>query len=158
MDIDERLSLALQQYGTVRRLIGQGIRQGIPGVPNVGGRDTLLWIARLEQPNITALAETLGMTRGGTSKATARLQEAGLVESYQLPQNRKEVYLRLTPEGEAAAARMRRALDCLHSREMAFLATLAEEEKQGALTFIEAFTRYLSAGLGDKQPEEEDDA
>ncbi len=156
MDIDEALSQALQRYGSERRRIGKGIAQSVPNLPRQSG-DVLGCIARIEQPNITALADALGVTRGGASKAAARLQEASLVESYQLPENRKEVYLRLTPAGRLAYERMHELQESVHSMELAYLAPLPEEDKRTALRFIKGLALHLS-GLALPVCRKEEDA
>lgn len=54
--------------------------------------------------NIVALARATGAPKGTVSKRIQRLTEAGAVARYQLPGNRKEVHLRLTPVGEEIQA------------------------------------------------------
>lgn len=49
--------------------------------------------------NVTKLAESFRMTRGAITKITKKLIEKGLIESYQKPENKKEVYFKLTAEG-----------------------------------------------------------
>lgn len=50
--------------------------------------------------NIVGLAETTRTPKGTVSKRVQRLTELGVVSRHQLPGNRKEVHLRLTPIGE----------------------------------------------------------
>ena len=49
-------------------------------------------IGDLEQPNVTSLAEHMGMTRGGICKNIKKLTEAGLISSYQIDGNVKNIY------------------------------------------------------------------
>ena len=53
-------------------------------------------IQELNEPNVRRLTEALFMTRGAVSKLTKRLEQRGLIESYKNPDNKKEVYFRLT--------------------------------------------------------------
>ncbi len=144
MDIDERLAQALRQYSHLRRDIGRGIAHSVPDLAHHGGKDMLMWIDRLGGPNVTALAEAMGMTRGGASKGAAKLKAAGFIESYQLPDNRKEIYWRLTPKGEGALSRLHRAFEDLHAQEALYLATLEEGQKRAVLDFLEGFTKHLA--------------
>lgn len=50
--------------------------------------------------NATRLAEAFFMTTGATSKLTKKLLAKGFLVRYQKEKNRKEVYFRLTEEGE----------------------------------------------------------
>ena len=56
-------------------------------------------IQELNEPNVRRLTEALFMTRGAVSKLTKRLEQRGLIESYKNPDNKKEVYFRLTEAG-----------------------------------------------------------
>ncbi len=140
---DEALIAALRQYGNVRRRISRDIHEQIPAIPAFGGRELLQRIPGTERPNVTALSDATGITRGGVSKAMARLRQAGLVEGYQLPENRKEVYYCLTPQGEETLLRLKEALDALQAEEMAYLGGLPEGEKKIILRFLGGFVRHL---------------
>ncbi len=50
--------------------------------------------------NVTKLAESYYMTLGAISKLTKKLIKKGLIESYQKPDNKKEIYFRLTSQGK----------------------------------------------------------
>ena len=62
--------------------------------------ETIEFIAKTPYPNVTKLAHHLYMTRGAASKIAKKLLKKNLVESYQIPQNKKEIYFRLTKEGQ----------------------------------------------------------
>jgi DNA-binding MarR family transcriptional regulator len=51
-------------------------------------------------PNATRLAKALGMTKSGVSKLTAKLQKKRFILTERIPGNRKEIYYRLTADGE----------------------------------------------------------
>jgi DNA-binding MarR family transcriptional regulator len=52
--------------------------------------------------NVTALALRMGVSRGAASQMVSRLAGKGLIEKYRLPDNEKEVCLRLTQDGGVA--------------------------------------------------------
>ena len=58
------------------------------------------YIGRRAGVNATRLAEAFSMTTGAASKLTKRLLARDLVTRYQKLENRKEVYFRLSPQGE----------------------------------------------------------
>ena len=145
MDLDHALAQALAQYSMLRKKINIAITRELIGMPFFGARDALQWIEKLERPNATLLAETLGITRGGASKAVSKLQSLGLVERYQLPDNRKEVYYRLTGSGQQRLDVLRRSLEALAGQELRFLQTLPEEHKPIILDFLTGYMAYLEA-------------
>ena len=54
------------------------------------------YIGRTADSNVTKLEESFYMTRGAMSKITQKLIKKGIIESYQKPDNKKEIYFRLT--------------------------------------------------------------
>jgi DNA-binding MarR family transcriptional regulator len=58
-------------------------------------------IGSIEQPNVTKIANSMRLTRGAISKACKKLLGKDLIEDYQDPRNKKEVYFRLTKSGWA---------------------------------------------------------
>ena len=57
-------------------------------------------IGCLEQPNVTALAGEMRMTKGAISKILHKLSDKGAVEPYQLGLNRQKIFYRLTDAGQ----------------------------------------------------------
>jgi DNA-binding MarR family transcriptional regulator len=53
--------------------------------------------------NERELAERLGVTKGAVAQVAKKLLDKKLIESYQKPGNRKEIYFRLTDTGQKAA-------------------------------------------------------
>ena len=104
-------------------------------------------IGRREHPNVTALAETMRMTKGAVSKILRKLSEKGAVEPYQLGANRQKIYYRLTDSGrvlfEAHHERHRR----WEERELTFFRSLPEEEQTAALRFFTDYNADLRARL-----------
>lgn len=86
-------------------------------------------IEKIEDPNVTKLSKTFNMTRGAISKIIKKLIEKDAVEIYQKPENKKEIYYKLTEIGmsiyldheEMHKARIER--DCI------FFSKLSEDEK-----------------------------
>ncbi|WP_251547756.1 MarR family transcriptional regulator [Limosilactobacillus caecicola] len=50
-----------------------------------------------------ALAESLGVTRGGITRAAKKLLQYGLVTTEKLPNNQKNIYYQLSPQGRTIA-------------------------------------------------------
>ncbi|MED1936105.1 MarR family transcriptional regulator [Bacillus subtilis] len=97
--------------------------------------------------NVTKLAETLYMTRGAISKMTKKLIEKGLIESYQKPDNKKEIHFRLTEQGKE----IYKIHDKLHKefleRDKAVFEQVTEEQFDFMINFAEKYNRHLDAEI-----------
>lgn len=60
---------------------------------------TIEAIVKHPDSNASDLALRLGITNGALTQIIAKLRDKGLVEQYNFPDNRKEIYFRLTREG-----------------------------------------------------------
>ncbi|GKU24473.1 MarR family transcriptional regulator [Clostridium folliculivorans] len=101
------------------------------------------YIGRNVDSNVTKLGEAFYMTRGAISKLTKKLIQKGLIESYQKPDNKKEVYFRLTEQGKA----LYKVHDELHKefqeRDKAVFEQVTEEQFDSMLKFVKKYNRHL---------------
>lgn len=101
------------------------------------------YIGKNADSNVTKLAESFYMTRSAISKITKKLMDKGLIESYQKPDNKKEIYFRLTEQGEV----INRIHEELHrefrERDKAVFEQVTEEQFDGMLRFVETYSRHL---------------
>ncbi|NIK67374.1 MULTISPECIES: MarR family transcriptional regulator [unclassified Paenibacillus] len=105
------------------------------------------YIGRNPDSNVTKLAESFYMTSGAISKMTKKLMSKGLIESYQKPENKKEIYFRLTEQGKA--------IDKIHydlhkefqERDKAVFELVTDEQFDGVLRFVEKYSRHLDAEI-----------
>ena len=93
-------------------------------------------IGRLDQPNVTALAGEMRMTKGAISKILRKLADKGAVEPYQLDAG-QELF-------DAHRERHRG----WEERELLFFRSLSEEELSGAIRFFNDYNTDLRARLG----------
>lgn len=56
-------------------------------------------IEKIEDANVTKLSKAFKMTRGGISKIIKKLIEKGAIAIYRKPENKKEIYYKLTKSG-----------------------------------------------------------
>jgi DNA-binding MarR family transcriptional regulator len=101
------------------------------------------YIGRLELPNVTKIADHMGMTRGAISKMTKKLLTKGLIEKYTLETNRKEIYFRLTDQGVLLFDEHAKRHKRWEKRDMEFLSRYSEEEVKVVLHFMKEFNVYL---------------
>lgn len=107
------------------------------------------YIGRLERPNVTKVAEHMGMTRGAISKMTKKLLNRGLVEKYTLETNRKEIYFRLTEKGNVLFEEHARRHRLWEKRDMNFLARYSTEEVRTVCRFMQEFNGYLESQIAE---------
>ncbi|GFP75484.1 MarR family winged helix-turn-helix transcriptional regulator [Clostridium fungisolvens] len=105
------------------------------------------YIGGNEDPNVTKLGEAFYMTRGAISKLTKKLIQKGLIESYQKPDNKKEVYFRLTKKGQE----LYKVHDELHKefqdRDKPIFEQVTEDQFDSMLRFIEKYSNHLDCEI-----------
>lgn len=108
------------------------------------------YIDRNTDSNVTKLAEAFFMTRSATSKITKKLIEKGFVESYQKPDNKKEIYFRLTREGKEVS----KIHDELHKefqdRDKVVFEDVTKEEFDTIINFVEKYRNHLDLEIQKK--------
>ena len=107
------------------------------------------FIGRLTLPNVTKVAEHMGMTRGAVSKLTKKLLAKGLIGKYTLETNHKEVYFRLTEAGKELFDEHARRHERWERRDMEFLERYPEEEIVIVRRFMQEFNGYLEGQIGE---------
>ncbi|MFC5451269.1 MarR family transcriptional regulator [Paenibacillus aestuarii] len=105
------------------------------------------YIGKHVDSNVTKLAESLYMTRSAISKITKKLMEKDLIESYQKPDNKKEIYFKLTEQGEA----INQIHEELHSefeeRDKAVFEQVTEAQFDKVLNFLKTYSQHLDAEI-----------
>lgn len=105
------------------------------------------YIERNADSNVTNLAESFYMTRGAISKLTKKLIQKGLIESYQKPANKKEIYFRLTEQGKV----INKIHEDLHKefqeRDKAVFEQVTEVQFDNMLSFLDKYSRHLDAEI-----------
>jgi DNA-binding MarR family transcriptional regulator len=105
------------------------------------------YIGKNADSNVTKLAESFYVTKGAISKITRKLMEKGIVESYQRPDNKKEIYFRLTEEGIAVYNVHEELHKGFRERDQAVFGELSEEQLDVILGFVEKYCDHLNAEI-----------
>lgn len=105
------------------------------------------YIEKNVDSNVTKLAESFYMTRGAISKLTKKLIEKGLIESYQKPDNNKEIYFRLTEQGKVIYQIHEDLHKEFQERDKAVFEQVTEEQFDSMLGFVEKYSRHLDAEI-----------
>ncbi|WP_079910931.1 MarR family winged helix-turn-helix transcriptional regulator [Paenibacillus sp. 32352] len=105
------------------------------------------YIGKNADSNVTKLAEAFYMTRGAISKLTKKLINKGLIESYQKPDNKKEIYFRITEQGKVIYKIHEELHKEFQERDHAVFEQVTEEQFDSMLSFLETYSRHLDAQI-----------
>lgn len=97
----------------------------------------------MTEANGTQIAEHMKVTRSTVSKIIHRLSKDCLIDKYQKPDNKKEIFYRLSQKGQTIFERYQEAHKKWEQRDTAFLRTITEKDKQTVRSFLENFNKYL---------------
>ncbi|EPZ57316.1 marR family protein [[Clostridium] sordellii ATCC 9714] len=87
------------------------------------------------------------MTRGAMSKLTKKLMKKGVIESYQKPDNKKEIYFRLTEQGKEVYKTHEKLHKEFQERDKAIFEQVTEEQFDSMLNFIEKYSSHLDGEI-----------
>jgi DNA-binding MarR family transcriptional regulator len=135
MDIESEILdifIRLQEHSDILRYQQANLPEGI-GLTEVHCLDC---IGREERRNVTKIADQLGLTRAGVSKANKRLLGKDLIESYRDDNNKKEIYFRLTKQGQAVFKEHENIHDRVRKEWLDFLSDYGDSEKKAILRFF----------------------
>ena len=104
-------------------------------------------IGRNVDSNVTKLAESFYMTRGAISKMTKKLIKKGVIESYQKPDNKKEIYFRLTEQGQVIYKVHEKLHKEFQDRDKAVFDQVTEEQFDSMLSFVEKYSDHLDTEI-----------
>jgi len=105
------------------------------------------FIGKNTESNVTKLAESFYMTRGAISKMTKKLIEKGVIESYQKPDNKKEIYFKLTKQGQEIYKVHEKLHKEFQERDKAVFEHITEKQFDSILNFIEKYSRHLDVEI-----------
>ena len=105
------------------------------------------YIGKNTDVNVTELAESFFMTRSAISKITKKLIKKGVIESYQKPDNKKEIYFRLTKNGMEVNKIHEELHKEFRKRDKAVFEQVTEKEFDSMISFVEKYSRHLDAEI-----------
>ncbi|MBY8911154.1 MarR family transcriptional regulator [Bacillus sp. YC2] len=105
------------------------------------------FIEKNRDANVTKLAESLYMTRGAISKLTKKLIKKSLIESYQKPDNKKEIYFRLTEQGKVIFKIHEELHKEFQERDKIVFEQVTEEQFDTMLSFVAKYSSHLDAEI-----------
>jgi len=87
------------------------------------------------------------MTTGAISKITKKLIKKGIIESYQKPDNKKEIYFRLTEQGKVIYEIHEKLHKEFQERDKAVFEQVTVEQFDSMLSFVEKYSKHLDTEI-----------
>ncbi|MDE5604475.1 MAG: MarR family transcriptional regulator [Eubacterium sp.] len=100
-------------------------------------------IGDLENPNVTAIANHMGMTKGGISKNIKKLIDAELVDTYQAENNNRKIFYKLTEAGKQIYDKHNIVHKNWIQRDNTFFSQFSDNEINNVAGFLEKFIVHL---------------
>ena len=100
-------------------------------------------IALIPNANVTRLAAASYMTRGAISKLTKKLIAKNIIESYQSVENKKEIYFRLTTNGQKINDIHQKLHQSFLERDKEVFKYMTDEEFDTIFRFIGRYRHHL---------------
>jgi DNA-binding MarR family transcriptional regulator len=149
MNLDNYIELMEKLYKTIN-VLNQEIKTardyGI-GVNLYHSEVGLLEIIKAHK-NATAsdLSRILGVTTGAVWQVSRKLQKKGLIESYQIEDNKKEVYFCLTALGENVSKGHEKHHETINAGIFEYLSRLEERDVKKIGEFLDTIIKEMSNG------------
>jgi len=93
--------------------------------------------------NATKLADSFNMTRGAISKLSKKLIDKELIEVYQKPDNKKEIYFRLTKKGQEIFNTHKKLHDMFDKRDSFVFEQISSQEYDTIIRFATIYNEHL---------------
>jgi len=104
-------------------------------------------IEKIEDANVTKLSKYFNMTRGAISKIIKKLIKKGAIEVYKKPDNKKEIYYRLTETGMNIFMEHEEMHRSRIERDKVIFSNLSEEEKSTFINILNKVYEQLAIEL-----------
>jgi DNA-binding MarR family transcriptional regulator len=104
-------------------------------------------IEKMGDANVTKLSKTFKMTKGAISKIIKKLIEKGAVGTYQKPENKKEIYYKLTKLGMSIYLEHEEMHKSRIERDSILFSKLSEYEKNSFINILSKVYEQLAVEL-----------
>ncbi|WP_081168068.1 winged helix DNA-binding protein [Lactococcus garvieae] len=105
------------------------------------------FIAKLDEPNVTKLADQLYVTRGAISKATKKLIQKEDIATFQNADNKKEIYFKLTAKGKKINQQHEQLHDEFLISDQPVFESFSSKDLDTILQFTQLYNEHLDKEL-----------
>ena len=100
-------------------------------------------IGKIEDPNVSKISKKLEMTTGAISKICKKLIKRDAIISYKKPENKKELYFKLTEFGKELYIKHEEKHEKWEDKDLIFLSQFSDEESEVINKYLEKFGEYI---------------
>ena len=147
MDKEETLSMIFNKMTEHHAVINSLADMEFIAEHNVLEVHCIDLIEKIQDANVTKLSKIFRLTRGAISKLVKRLIKAGTIEAYQKPENKKEIYYKLTVLGRDIYLRREKIHQNRIDRDSLLFRQLCEAEKDSLISIFEKIDIHLKNEL-----------
>jgi DNA-binding MarR family transcriptional regulator len=147
VDKEEIFFMNLQLMGGRKSLLNNVAEKGDSKEYQISQVHCIALIGKMEDANVTRLADAFYMTKGAISKIIKKLLSCGAIESYQKPGNKQKIYYKLTAMGEDIDLKHEKLHKELVERDKNVFQQLNEQEKDNVIKFLEIYNCHLENEL-----------
>jgi DNA-binding MarR family transcriptional regulator len=104
----------------------------------------LMFLYHVQDTNITAIAEQMGLTKGAISQTLSRLQKKGIISKEMLPEKKNELRVQFTDSGEQLMAELNKGKKSIEGKYRRYIQTLSAKEKQAISNFLDKMVSIMS--------------
>ncbi len=106
-------------------------------------------IGKIELPNAAKISRSLNITRGGISKMLKKLICKEAIEAYELEENKKEIYYRLTETGLKIFLAHEKMHKAWNDKDKEFFKQYSEQEAKLIMDFVRKYSEHLKKSLAE---------
>ncbi|MGY5879149.1 MAG: MarR family transcriptional regulator [Candidatus Thorarchaeota archaeon] len=104
----------------------------------------LMFLYHIQDTNITAIAEKMGLTKGAISQTLSRLQKKGIISKEMFPKKKNELHVQFTESGEQLMNQLNKGKKSVEGKYRRYIQTLSEKEKQAISNFLDKMVSIMS--------------
>lgn len=114
---------------------------------------TIVAIKELEEPNVTAIAKFMKMSKSTISKIIQKLMTEDLIYSYQKADNKQKIFYMLTEKGISLYTMHAERHVLWERRDNQFFAEFTEQELNSTTKFMKMYNYYLEQCIEELEKE-----
>jgi len=103
----------------------------------------LMFLYHVQDTNITAIAEQMGLTKGAISQTLSRLQKKGIISKEMYPEKKNELHVHFTDTGEELMAQLNKSKKSLEGKYRRYIQTLSNKEKEAISNFLDKMVSIM---------------
>lgn len=103
----------------------------------------LMFLYHVQDTNITAIAEKMGLTKGAISQTLSRLQKKGIINKEMYPEKKNELHVQFTEKGDLLMTLLNKSKKSLERKYLRYIKSLSEPDKQVISEFLDKMNSIM---------------